>query len=83
MSTLDEAALRALLVLALAGDSAAYAAFLRHASARLRGYFRRRASAFLDDVEDLVQETMLAIHNQRHSYRSDQPLTVWLYAIAG
>ena len=25
---------------------------------------------------------MLAIHNQRHSYRSDQPLTVWLYAIA-
>ena len=67
---------------AMAGDNAAYARFLEHVSGRLRGYYRRRATAFVDDIEDLVQEAMLAIHNQRHSYRSDQPLTVWLYAIA-
>lgn len=69
-------------MLAMTGDNAAYAEFLGHVGGRLRSYFRRRAAAFADDIEDLVQETMLAIHNQRHSYRSDQPVTAWLYAIA-
>ncbi|MEO5843576.1 MAG: sigma-70 family RNA polymerase sigma factor [Caldimonas sp.] len=82
MSSPDEEGLRALLVLALGGDNAAYAAFLGHIGSRLRGYYRRRSSAFPDDVEDLVQEAMLAIHNQRHSYRSAQPVTAWVYAIA-
>ncbi len=74
--------MRGLLLAALAGDNAAYVAFLTHAGARLRSYYRRRAAAFADDIEDLVQEAMLAIHNQRHTYRSDQPVTPWLYAIA-
>ena len=78
----DEDGLRALLLLALAGDNAAYASFLGHVGARLRGHFRCRTAAFPDDVEDLVQEAMLAIHNQRHTYRSEQSLTAWLYAIA-
>ncbi len=82
VSTPDEATLRGLLLEALEGDNAAYAAFLGHASVRLRSYYRRRAASFADDIEDLVQEAMLAIHNQRHTYRSDQPLTPWLYAIA-
>lgn len=82
MSIPDEEGLREFLVLALGGDNAAYAAFLGHVGSRLRGYYRRRCSAFPDEVEDLVQEAMLAIHNQRHSYRSDQPVTAWVYAIA-
>jgi len=82
VSTPDEVGLRALLLLALAGDNAAYAAFLGHVGGRLRSYYRRRVAAFPDDAEDLVQEAMLAIHNQRHSYRSEQPVTAWLYAIA-
>lgn len=35
-----------------------------------------------DEVEDLVQETLLAIHNQRHTYDPAQPLTAWAHAIA-
>ena len=35
-----------------------------------------------DEVEDLLQELLLAIHNQRHTYDSSQPLTPWVYAIA-
>jgi RNA polymerase sigma-70 factor (ECF subfamily) len=35
-----------------------------------------------DDVEDLVQETLLAMHNQRHTYDPSQPVTAWLHAIA-
>jgi RNA polymerase sigma-70 factor (ECF subfamily) len=33
-------------------------------------------------VEDLVQETLLALHNRRHTYQTSQRLTPWLYAIA-
>jgi RNA polymerase sigma-70 factor (ECF subfamily) len=35
-----------------------------------------------DEVEDLVQETLLAVHNQRHTYDAGQPLTAWVHAIA-
>lgn len=77
-----EEKLRALLLLALNGNNEAYARFLTRSSVHLRAYFRRRLVAFPDDVEDLVQETLLALHNQRHTYRPAQRLTPWLYAIA-
>jgi len=34
------------------------------------------------DPEDVVQETLLAIHLKRHTWRIDTPVTPWLYAIA-
>lgn len=48
----------------------------------LRGFLRKRLFSLPDDVEDLVQEVLLAIHNQRHTYDAAQPLTAWAYAIA-
>lgn len=77
-----EQRLRQLFVLALAGDGAAYRQFLKALGAHLRAYFRKRLSQFPDDVEDLVQETMLAIHSHRHTYRPEQPLTAWVHTIA-
>ena len=77
-----ENTLHALLTRALAGDNGAYRQFLVHSAARLRAYFRRRLLADPGDIEDLVQETLLAIHNSRHTYRSSEPVTVWLHAIA-
>ena len=35
-----------------------------------------------EEVEDLVQELLMAIHNQRHTYDPKQPLTAWVHAIA-
>ena len=35
-----------------------------------------------EEVEDLVQELLMAIHNQRHTYDPEQPLTAWVQAIA-
>ena len=29
-----------------------------------------------------MQETLLAVHNQRHTYDAGQPLTAWVHAIA-
>ena len=74
--------LRDLMVRGLAGDSAAYHAFLRELSAHLRAFLRKRLARLPDDVEDLVQETLLAVHNQRHTYEAGQPLTAWVHAIA-
>ena len=34
------------------------------------------------DPEDIVQETLLAVHVKRHTWRSDAPVKPWLYAIA-
>ena len=77
-----EARLRDLLVRGLDGDAAAYHAFLGELSRHLRGFLRVRLSRLPDDVEDLVQETLLAVHNQRHTYDLEQPLTAWIHAIA-
>lgn len=78
----SETRLHALMVRGLAGDASAYHGFLKELSAHLRAFLRRRVSSLPDDVEDLVQETLLAVHNQRHTYEADQPLTAWVHAIA-
>ena len=73
---------RHLLLRGLAGDEPAYHAFLQELSAHLRAFLRRRLAGLPDEVEDLVQESLLAIHNQRHTYDTGQPLTAWVHAIA-
>ena len=73
---------RDLLVRGLAGDAPAYPALLKELSAHLRAFLRARLARLPDEVEDLVQETLLAIHNQRHTYDAGQPLTAWVHAIA-
>jgi RNA polymerase sigma-70 factor (ECF subfamily) len=50
--------------------------------ARLRRSAAGLAIHLPDDIEDLVQETLLAVHNQRHTYDPGQPLTAWVHAIA-
>jgi RNA polymerase sigma-70 factor (ECF subfamily) len=77
-----EAHLKELLVRGLSGEAASYAAFLKELSAFLRAFLRGRLARVPDEVEDLVQETLLAVHNQRHTYDAAQPLTAWVHAIA-
>lgn len=77
-----EDGLKQLLLRGLAGDGADYQAFLAALSGHLRAFFRKRLARLPDDVEDLVQETLLAVHNQRHTYDPGEPLTAWVHAIA-
>ena len=74
--------LKQLLLRGLSGEESAYRAFLQELSAHLRGFLRRRMTRLPDEVEDLVQESLLAVHNQRHTYDAAQPLTAWVHAIA-
>lgn len=79
----DEQQLHALMVASLAGDASAYRVLLGALTPRLRSYFRRRLEAGLTDhAEDLVQETLLAIHSRRMTFDPAQPVTAWVYAIA-
>ena len=77
-----ETELRALLLCGLDGDAVAYHAFLVRLGAHLRAFLGRRLFGWPDDVEDLVQECLLAMHNHRQTYQPDQPLTAWAHAIA-
>lgn len=77
-----EVRLRALLIAGMSGDDDAYHLFLKELSLFLRAFFRRRLQQLPDEVEDLVQETLLAVHNHQHTYDIGQPLTAWVHAIA-
>ncbi|MEZ5663484.1 MAG: sigma-70 family RNA polymerase sigma factor [Burkholderiaceae bacterium] len=81
-SSAMEHELRGLLLAGLAGDAAAYQVFLQRLGRLLRGYFRRRLQGLPDEVEDLVQDTLMAVHAQRHTYRQAEPLTAWVHALA-
>ncbi|ALL68454.1 RNA polymerase sigma-70 factor, ECF subfamily [Paraburkholderia caribensis MBA4] len=77
-----ERGLKASFSAGLEGDADSYRHFLAELTRHLRGYLRKRLPGMLDDVEDLIQEILLAVHNARHTYRPDEPLTAWIYAIA-
>jgi RNA polymerase sigma-70 factor, ECF subfamily len=77
-----EAQLHTLWMQSVHGDSACYEQALTLLSTYLRRFLRKRLQSQPSDVEDLVQETLMAIHQKRHTYQSDQPLTAWVFAIA-
>ena len=78
-----ETRLRELMLAALDGDAAAYRLLLADLGRHLRPYFARRLTpAFASHAEDLVQETLLAIHTRRMTYDRSRPFTAWLHAVA-
>jgi RNA polymerase sigma-70 factor (ECF subfamily) len=78
----DEKELVRLMRAAIAGDERAYSQFLQRAAYLVRSFARRKIVHGTIDVEDIVQETLFAIHVKRHTWRDDAPLKPWLYAIA-
>lgn len=73
----------ALMRLALDGDESAYADFLRHgADAARRVIVHRLGPSSAVSAEDVVQETLLAVHLKRHTWRSSEPILPWFMSIA-
>jgi RNA polymerase sigma-70 factor (ECF subfamily) len=79
---LTEERLRCLMLQSLSGDGASYRLFLDELSLHLRSFLRRCLARQPEEIEDIVQELLLAIHNQRHTYDARLPLTAWVHAIA-
>lgn len=61
----DEPELKAWMLAGLAGDVSAHKRLLIALAPRLRAYFRGKLRGRGDDVEDLTQETLIAIHTRR------------------
>lgn len=70
---------------AINGDAAAYNRLLTGLAPALRSVARRRlsrAGISVDEAEDVVQETLLAIHLKRHTWDTSLPFAPWVKAIA-
>lgn len=68
------------MVAAQNGHGGAYRRLLGEMSEWLARYFQRRLPP--GDVDDAIQETLLAVHRRRHTYDPQYPLGPWLAAIA-
>jgi RNA polymerase sigma-70 factor (ECF subfamily) len=78
-----ELGLKTLMLRAQDGDAAAWRALLIELQRRLSAYFARRLPRELaTEVDDLVQETLIAMHTRRITYDPSQPFTAWAHAIA-
>lgn len=80
--SLTETDLTALMLRSLDGDSAAYRRLLVALQQRLIGYFARRLGDARSETEDLVQDTLMALHAKRSTFDRQQSVTAWVYAIA-
>jgi len=68
-----------------AGDAAAYHRLLSAITPVLRASARRgllRAGQSPDQSEDIVQDTLLAVHLKRHTWDPKAPFAPWLFTIA-
>jgi RNA polymerase sigma-70 factor (ECF subfamily) len=70
-----------LMVAAMAGDQVALAALVTRYHAPLFGYLYRLVNGDRQLAEDLVQETLLHVLQERR-YLPDRPFKPWLYTIA-
>ncbi|WAT18154.1 sigma-70 family RNA polymerase sigma factor [Aurantiacibacter sp. MUD11] len=70
-----------LMAAAREGDSAAYRQFLGEAAQRIRARLASKIGAN-SELEDLVQESLIAIHQKRHTLDPGRPVAPWMYAIA-
>ena len=72
--------IRRLMARAQQGDRTSYRAALAGAQDWLARYFARRIAPH--SVDDLVQETLMALHAKRATYDATRPFYPWLAAIA-
>lgn len=64
-----------------AGDETAYRQFLAKVAVRLRADLHRQVPGE-SELEDIVQECLIAVHRKRHTIDPDRPVTPWLRAIS-
>ncbi|MFZ5720551.1 MAG: sigma-70 family RNA polymerase sigma factor [Pseudomonadota bacterium] len=74
--------LKALMLRGLDGDAQAQGRLLASLAELLRRFFARRLGREDADVEDLVQECLIAMHTRRETFDRSGLFTPWAYAIA-
>lgn len=69
-----------LMAKAQAGDKRAYEEALKLCQEWLRRYLATRLQP--DQIDDVSQETLMAVHRKRHTYDPARPFAPWFVAIA-
>lgn len=77
-----EAQLKALMIAGLDGNGPAHIGLLGAVRPLIVAFLNRRLQGDQSEVEDLVQETLIALHTRRASYDRKRPFAPWLFAIA-
>lgn len=62
------------------GNSASYRQFLDEISHDIRRFLSGRLAA--EEVDDVVQETLVSLHKARHTYDGKRAVVPWVFAIA-
>ncbi len=76
----DEQRWSRMMVNAQAGDESDYRTLLTELTQVIHGFLRNRFGNG-HFIEDCVQETLIAIHQARHTYDRHRPFRAWLFAI--
>ncbi|KPL55431.1 sigma-70 family RNA polymerase sigma factor [Prosthecomicrobium hirschii] len=84
--SVSEIHLKDLMTRSMAGDEAAYRLLLEDVARLVRGHVGRLLSraraANTADVEDIVQDVLIAVHTRRHTYDPGYPVGAWIHAIS-
>jgi RNA polymerase sigma-70 factor (ECF subfamily) len=76
-----ERRLTSLLAQSLEGDRKAYRTFLYELTGHLRARLRKKLRRKDEDIEDLMQEILIAVHKGLETFKPEVPLTAWISAI--
>jgi RNA polymerase sigma-70 factor, ECF subfamily len=63
------------------GNKAAYESLLKETCLLLRGYIQQRVG-HCEAAEDVLQETLISIHQARHTFNHQKAYAPWMFAIA-
>lgn len=76
----NETSFKKLMLMTQAGDSLSYRNLMLSLSEFLKNYLRRRIFE-KNDIEEVIQEILLALHKSKHTYDSDKPFMGWFMSI--
>ena len=65
---------------AQAGNEADYRQLLQELAGVIQSFLRSRFGNY-DFIEDCVQESLIAVHQARHTYDAKRPFRPWMFAI--
>jgi RNA polymerase sigma-70 factor (ECF subfamily) len=77
----QHSSLEHLIRLAQQGDKRAYGDLLRKITPILKTFVGKRLGKSAD-IDDVVQDILLSIHRAGHTFDTDRPFKMWMFAIA-
>lgn len=78
----NEVQLKAWMICVLNGDASSQTQLLTAILPILGDFYRRRMFGVVDDIDNLIQETLIAVHARRATFDRQRRFSEWMFAIA-